>query len=69
VVQSTAAGAATVVNYYLFPFFFAYPLYPNNFALTSAKLISVIAFSPKKKVELPASYKALWESIKALLLA
>jgi len=42
VVQSTAAGAATVVNYYFYPFLFDFPLYPNNFALTSAKLISVI---------------------------
>jgi len=69
VVQSTAAGAAAVDNYYYYPFLFAFPLYPNNFALTSAKLISVIAFSPKKKVEFPASYNALWESIKALLFA
>jgi hypothetical protein len=40
VVQSTDAGAAVVVKAYLFPYLLLYPLYPNNFALTSAKLIS-----------------------------
>jgi hypothetical protein len=59
VVQSTAAGAAVVDNYYTAPILFAYPLNPNNYALTSAKLKSVIAFSPKKNVELPASKTAL----------
>jgi len=69
VVQSTADGAATVDTDYTDPALFAYPLYPNNFDLTSAKLMSVIMFSPKKKVELPASYNSLWESMIALLLA
>jgi len=69
VVQSTEDGTAVVVKTYLFPYLLLYPLYPNNFALTSAKLISVNGFSPKKKVEFPASYNALCAAMISILSA
>jgi len=49
VVQSTAAGTATVdATYEIFYTFGVLLLYPNNLDLYSAKLKSAKLFSPKK---------------------